>query len=160
MRSLKVLVLEDSPFQLMAIHQMLNASGVFDVLTAEDVNAACASLAHRGAVDVAICDLQLEAGDGVDLIDHLARNRLAHAVIILSATERPRLDQAARNARRQGLQVLAALQKPASSSVLHCLLQAYKDTSRATSEPLPQVTVEEVGEEQAWRFAVRGGPGA
>jgi CheY-like chemotaxis protein len=159
MRSLKVLVLEDSPFQLMAIHQMLNASGVFDVLTAEDVDAACASLAHRGPVDVAICDLQLEAGDGVDLIDHLARHRLAHALIILSATERARLDQAARSARQQGLQVLAALQKPASSSVLHCLLQAYQETSRTQLEPLPQVTVEEVGEEQAWRFPARRQPG-
>ncbi|KPX15389.1 Response regulator/EAL domain protein [Pseudomonas amygdali pv. dendropanacis] len=32
--SLKVLILEDHPFQLMALHQMLNANQVFDVLAA------------------------------------------------------------------------------------------------------------------------------
>ena len=31
MRSLNVLILEDNPFQLMALHQMLNANGVFNV---------------------------------------------------------------------------------------------------------------------------------
>lgn len=149
MRSLKVLVLEDSPFQLMAIHQMLNASGVFDVLTAETVAEALASLAHRRAVDIVICDLALGEGDGLELIEQLVEQRLAHALIILSATERERLDEAARFARHNGLPVLAALAKPASSSVLHCLLQAYLDTSRSQ---LPTLTVEELGQEYAWQF--------
>ena len=44
MHSLKVLILEDNSFQLMALHQMLNANGVFNVLTAESVEAARRSL--------------------------------------------------------------------------------------------------------------------
>ncbi len=40
MRALRILILEDNPFQLMALHQMLNANGVFDVLTAENVESA------------------------------------------------------------------------------------------------------------------------
>ncbi len=161
MRSLKVLVLEDSPFQLMAIHQMLNASGVFDVLTAESLEAAEASLASRGPVDIAICDLQLDQGDGVDLINHLAGQKLAHALIVLSSTARPRLDQAAQCARQQGLHVLAALQKPASASVLHCLLQAYVDTACLPREALPLAEVRELEDSQAWRSALksRGAPG-
>lgn len=34
MRSLKVLILEPDPFQMMALHQMLNAIGIYNVLTA------------------------------------------------------------------------------------------------------------------------------
>lgn len=158
MHTLKVLVLEDSPFQLMAIHQMLNASGVFDVLTAESLEAAHASLEKRGPVDIAICDLQLEKGDGMDLVQHLARHRLAHALIFLSCTERRRLDAAATHARQQGLTVLASLQKPASARVLHCLLQAYLDTARASYGALPLPEVEELDGSQLWRFTARGAP--
>ena len=161
MRSLKVLVLEDSPFQLMAIHQMLNASGVFNVLTADTLEAAEASLANRGPVDIAICDLQLDKGDGVDLINHLARERLAHALIILSSTERRRLDGAAQSARQQGLHVLAALQKPASASVLHCLLQAYLDTACLPRAALPLAEVQLLDESHGWPWGLtsRGAPG-
>ena len=52
MRSLKVLILEPNPFQLMALHQMLNAIGIYDVLTAPSLASALSSLGHRGAVDV------------------------------------------------------------------------------------------------------------
>lgn len=48
MHSLKVLVLEDNSFQLMALHQMLNANGVFNVLNAESVAAARQSLDSKG----------------------------------------------------------------------------------------------------------------
>lgn len=37
MCSMKVLILEDNPFQLMVLHQMLNAFRIFDVLAAESV---------------------------------------------------------------------------------------------------------------------------
>jgi len=65
-RSLNVLILEDNPFQLMALHQMLNANQVFNVLTAYSVEAAQQSLANRGGVDIAICDLQMEGQDGLN----------------------------------------------------------------------------------------------
>lgn len=58
MRSLKVLILEHNPFQLMALHQMVNAMGIYDVLTAPTLVSALRSLEHRGAVDIAICDLR------------------------------------------------------------------------------------------------------
>ena len=44
MRSLKVLILEPNPFQLMALHQMLNAIGIYDVLTASSLASALCSL--------------------------------------------------------------------------------------------------------------------
>ncbi len=84
--SLKVLILEDHPFQLMALHQMLNANQVFDVLAAESVAVAKQSLESRGPVDIAICDLQMDGPDGLEMIRFLAENAQAKALIILSSS--------------------------------------------------------------------------
>ncbi|MBX8496542.1 EAL domain-containing protein [Pseudomonas cichorii] len=125
MRALKVLILEDNPFQLMALHQMLNANQVFQVLAADSVEAARQSLLNRGGVDIAICDLQMEGADGLDLIAHLARSGQARALIILSSASKSVLDGVVQLARSQGLEVLGGLQKPASAARLYDLLQAY-----------------------------------
>jgi EAL domain-containing protein (putative c-di-GMP-specific phosphodiesterase class I)/ActR/RegA family two-component response regulator len=121
-RSLKVLILEDNPFQMMALHQMLNANQVFDVLTAESVEAAQRSLELRGPVDIAICDLQMDGQDGLSLIGHLAASGMARAVIILSSAEDTVLDSAAQLARQQGINVLGVMRKPASVAAIGGLL--------------------------------------
>ncbi|MBC3255865.1 EAL domain-containing response regulator [Pseudomonas paralactis] len=118
MRSLNVLILEDNPFQLMALHQMLNANGVFNVLTAEDVETARQSLDSKGPVDIAICDLYLERGDGLELIRELAEHRLAQVLVLLSNAEPDVLEGVANMARQLGLNVLACLPKPASATLI------------------------------------------
>lgn len=122
MRSLKVLILEDNPFQMMALHQMLNANQVFDVLTTDSVESAMNSLDRRGPVDIAICDLQMDGRDGLSLIGHLAMTGLARSVIILSSAEQSVLDSAAQLARQQGVDVLGVMRKPASVALIGKLL--------------------------------------
>ena len=56
MRTLKILILEHNPFQMMALHQMLNAIGVYDVLAAPSLRVAQRSLARRGAVRELLAD--------------------------------------------------------------------------------------------------------
>lgn len=144
MRSLNVLILEDNAFQLMALHQMLNANQVFNVLTAHSVEAAQQSLANRGSVDIAICDLQMDGPDGLELIRHLAEYQQARAVIILSSAERSVIDGVAHLARQQGVCVLGGLQKPASAMALHELLEAYCERIQHDIEPLPLAQVSEL----------------
>ncbi|WP_081026805.1 EAL domain-containing response regulator [Pseudomonas amygdali] len=134
MHSLKVLILEDHPFQLMALHQMLNANQVFDVLAAESVEVARLSLQSRGPVDIAICDLQMDGPDGLELIRFMAENGLARALIIVSSSAACVLEGVAQLALSQGLEVLGYVQKPASAAVLHDLLEAY-GPGRAGSAP-------------------------
>ena len=140
MRSLKVLILEDHPFQMMALHQMLNAIGVFDVLTAESVEDATRALERRGPVDIAICDLQLEGADGLAMIRHLADNKLACAVIIHSSAEQCVIDGVGDVARQLGLEVLGCFQKMASNVVLHQVLTRYVEHGNASPKvpPVPQ----------------------
>lgn len=138
MRSLKVLILEDNPFQMMALHQMLNANQVFDVLTADNVEAAMGSLDRRGPVDVAICDLQMDGRDGLSLIGHLAATGLARSVIILSSAEQSVLDGAAQLARQQGIDVLGVMRKPASVAAIGALLSKWLRIKSGTAdEPEP-----------------------
>lgn len=127
MRSLNVLILEDNAFQLMALHQMLNANQVFNVLTADSVASAQQSLANRGPVDIAICDLQMEGPDGLEMIRYLAENKLASAIIILSSSDRSVLDGVAHLARQQGMWVLGSVQKPTSAMALRELLEKYRE---------------------------------
>ena len=126
MRSLKVLILEDNPFQLMVLHQMLNAFHIFDVLVAESVESARSSLAKRGAIDVAICDLFLEGVSGLELIHELALKREAQALIILSCAAPHILEKAAYAARQEGLEVFVCLSKPVTLAGLELLLNGYQ----------------------------------
>ncbi|WP_122554668.1 EAL domain-containing response regulator [Pseudomonas viridiflava] len=136
--SLKVLVLEDHPFQLMALHQMLNANQIFDVRTAESVEAARESLNSRGPVDIAICDLQMEGPDGLELIRYLAAENMANALIILSSTATSILEGVARLAVAQGLEVLGCLSKPASAAALSELFKAYQPPALKVEESAPE----------------------
>lgn len=133
MRSLKVLILEDNPFQLMALHQMLNANDVFNVLTAENVDAARQSLDSAGPVDIAICDLYLEQGDSLELIRELAERGLAHVLILLSNAEPDVLEGVVHMARQLGLDVLACLPKPASAALVGQLLTACQTRLRPSA---------------------------
>jgi CheY-like chemotaxis protein len=133
MRSLKVLIVEENPFQLIAVHQMLNASGVYDVLIATTVADARRALARRGTVDVVILDIDLDrAGAGLELLRHLAVSQQAEAVVILSNASQATCERAARLARQSGLWMLAVLGKPASTRTLHQLLEAYQQNARHT----------------------------
>ena len=126
MRPLKVLILQDNPFQLMTLHQMLNAFRIFDVLTAESVEAARRSLAKCGAIDVAICELFKDECSGLELIRELAKKREARALIILSCAPLHVIDSAACLARKEGLKVLGCLPNPVTPRGLEQLLTSYQ----------------------------------
>ncbi|HWH88706.1 MAG TPA: response regulator [Pseudomonas sp.] len=125
MRSLKVLILEPNPFQLMALHQMLNAIGIYDVLTAPSLASALCSLGHRGTVDIAICDPQLKGGDGLALIHHLAAHREARALILLGTIAQSLLNDLEPLLRQQRLRLLGRLQTPVSAVLMRGLLDSY-----------------------------------
>ncbi|RXU22326.1 hypothetical protein B0A91_13005, partial [Pseudomonas syringae] len=83
------------------------------------------SLQSRGPVDIAICDLQMEGPDGLELIRFMAENGLARALIIVSCSAACVLEGVAQLALAQGLNVLGYMQKPASAGALYELLEAY-----------------------------------
>jgi CheY-like chemotaxis protein len=130
MRSLKVLILEHNPFQLMALHQMLNAIGIYDVLTAPTLASALRSLRHRGGVDIAICDPQLKGGEGVALIRHLSQRQQAHALILLGRASPSLLKGLDFILLEHELKLLGRLQTPVSAVLMRSLVDDYLLSSR------------------------------
>lgn len=62
---LRVLVLEDHTFQRSVAVNMLGALGCHEVFEASDGAEALEVLDAVGAVDIALCDLQMEGMDGL-----------------------------------------------------------------------------------------------
>lgn len=133
MRSLKVLILEPDPYQLMALHQMLNAVGIYDVLTASSLASARRSLARRAMIDIAICDPQLSGGEGIALIRQLAERQEAHAVILLGRAPPGMLSDLEAMLQTHDLQLLGRLHTPVSAVLMRAMLDGYLNTARLAS---------------------------
>lgn len=125
MRSLKVLILGPDPYRMMALHQMLNAVGIYDVLTAPSLASAKCSLERRTRVDIAICDPQLRGGEGLALIRHLVTGREARALILLGRVAPGLLSDLESLLHQQELNLLGSLQTPVSAVLMRGLLDTY-----------------------------------
>lgn len=130
MRSLKILILEPNPFQLMALHQMLNAIGIYDVLTAPSLGSAKRSLERRGAVDITLCNPQLHNGDGLALIRHMADRQEARALILVGAVAPTLLDELETFLGEHGIILLGRLHTPVSAVLMRSLLDTYMTIPR------------------------------
>jgi DNA-binding SARP family transcriptional activator/EAL domain-containing protein (putative c-di-GMP-specific phosphodiesterase class I)/AmiR/NasT family two-component response regulator len=125
-----VLVVEDHAFQRRTASALLRRLGVGSVLEAGDGSAALELLAEVAPPDVIICDIDMPAMDGVEFIRHVARRRLANAVVIASGLDRGMLDAVRAVAEGYGLQVLGAVEKPLTARVLTGLLAMYQPVAR------------------------------
>jgi len=130
MRSLKVLILEPDPYQLMALHQMFNAVGIYDVLTSSSLASARRSLAHRAMIDIAICDPLLSGGEGIALIRQLAQRQEARAVILLGRAPPGLHSDLEAMLKEHELQLLGQLHTPVSAVLMRAMLDSYLMTVR------------------------------
>ncbi len=146
--SLSILILEDHPFQRMVAEQTVSGLNVGKLLTAESSEEALKSLKNRGAVDIVICDLDMPGMDGIQFIRHLAEQKLAQGVIVLSAMEAVLIRTVEDMAQAHGLMVLGHMPKPMSRTRLRELLELYF-TEQAENNACPIAAKELIfGEEE------------
>ncbi|WP_332455234.1 response regulator [Pseudomonas fragi] len=62
---MRILILEDDSFQRAVAVRMFRSLGCHEVFEAADGSQALALLQQVGAVDIAVCDLQMEGMDGL-----------------------------------------------------------------------------------------------
>ena len=153
--SLRLLVVEDHDFQRSIAVSQLRQLGADGVLEARDGAEALTRLrpdfADRGAVDVMICDLDMPGMDGVELIRHVATERLVRSVILLSGLDTTLIASVENMARAHGIPVLGIIEKPVSLQKLSNLLARFA----SAIEPLPHVVTAKVTAEELERGLVR-----
>jgi len=114
----------------MALHQMLNAIGIYDVLTAPSLGSAKRSLERRGAVHITLCNPQLQNGDGLALIRHMADRQEARALILLGAVAPTLLDDLETLLGEHRIILLGRLHTPVSAVLMRALLDTYMTIPR------------------------------
>jgi CheY-like chemotaxis protein len=107
----RVLVLDDDPFMLEMLNDMLHSIGVRDVYTEASTPHALSTLAEQGP-DVLICDLALPDMDGIEFLQVAAQRGFRGGVILLSGMDSGVRDAAAELARALGLRVAGIFRKP------------------------------------------------
>ena len=110
---LQVMVVEDHGFQRRIALRLLAELGVEHALEGADGLDALDVL-RRQAVppDVVLVDLDMPGMDGIECIGHIAQERLARAVAVVSALDPALLNTVQTMARAYGLRVLGSVEKP------------------------------------------------
>lgn len=123
--TLRVLVVDDSPFTRQTFSRALRNLGVEDVAMAADGRSALARLQEASA-DIVICDLNMPEMDGVEFLRHLADTSFRGGVVLVSGEGRRMLSTVETLAGAHDLQVLGAVEKPVRTSELARLLSLDK----------------------------------
>lgn len=144
--SLRVLLVDDDPFQLTLLSASLEGLGLADIHTACNGAQVIALLAAGERYDVILSDLNMPRLDGIELMRHLADRRYPGGVILLTG-EHPKILQAAHSlAEAHNLRLLGVLRKPFQSRELFELLQqclaVHLDGVR--TEPITRISADEL----------------
>lgn len=121
--TLRILLVEDHPFQLIATQILLNNQGYY--LLTPALTAAEAMMAMENArdpFDVLLCDQCLPDLPGLELIELAHRHRLIRRAVVLSGLNQELLDQLTDTARERQLPLLGCLSKPLHVQTLTALL--------------------------------------
>ncbi|KQQ60174.1 response regulator [Pseudomonas sp. Leaf127] len=111
--NLRILLVEDHPFQLIATQILLNNQGYFLLTPALTAAEAFAALERSPEpYDLLLCDQCLPDIGGLEVIDHAWRKGLARQAILLSGLEHEQLQGLEQSARQRGLPLLGCLNKP------------------------------------------------
>ena len=133
--SLRILILEDDSFQRAVAVRMLRSLGCHEVFEASDGSQALAVLQQVGAVDIAVCDLQMEGMDGLAFLRRVGRSGQVRSIIVSSAMSADLRYAAHQLIGLLGLELLGDVGKPLYADVLQPLLHKYQ--SICTREPVP-----------------------
>lgn len=123
--TIDILVVEDHPFQLIAMQMHLNRMGFFRLtpaLDAEEARQACQR--REKPFDLLLCDINLPGSDGIELVIELTRDKCVRQAVLLSCRETDELQALEKDLQGNDLPVLACLSKPLDATMLLQALEA------------------------------------
>ena len=123
---LQVMVVEDHGFQRRIALRLLSELGIERVLEGADGLHALEVLRKQPTPpDVVLVDLDMPGMDGIECIGHIAQERLARAVVVVSALDPALLNTVQTMARAYGLRVLGSVEKPLTRDKLEATLNRF-----------------------------------
>ncbi|MCI8211121.1 response regulator [Pseudomonas sp. S25] len=124
--NLRILLVEDHPFQLIATQILLNNLGYF-LLTPALTAAEAMQAIQRSAepYDLLLCDQCLPDGEGFDVIEQAFKAGMARYAIVLSGLDTPQLQALEQLAAKRELPLLGCLNKPLHGPDLSRLMASY-----------------------------------
>jgi EAL domain-containing protein (putative c-di-GMP-specific phosphodiesterase class I)/AmiR/NasT family two-component response regulator len=144
--ALQVMVVEDHGFQRRMALRLLSELGIESVHEAADGIAALELLQRLPQPpDVVLVDLDMPGMDGIEFIGHVAQQRLARGVALVSALDPALLNTVQTMARAYGLRVLGSIEKPLTADKLRTVLTTYEDRWQGDDDDEPaEVGLDEV----------------
>ena len=119
---LQVMVIEDHGFQRRIALRLLAELGIERTLEGADGLHALDVLRRQPSPpDVVLVDLDMPGMDGIECIGQIAQERLARAVVVVSALDPALLNTVQTMASAYGLRVLGSVEKPLTRDDLHAL---------------------------------------
>ncbi|KAA0984746.1 EAL domain-containing response regulator [Pseudomonas sp. ANT_J12] len=142
---LRVLVLEDHTFQRSVAVNMLRTLGCHEVFEASDGAEALEVLDAVGAVDIALCDLQMEGMDGLAFLQRVGASGQVKSIIISSVLSADLRRAVHQMVSLSGLALLGDVGKPLHGEVLAQLLNNYLNSpvAKPWSMQIPELATEQ-----------------
>jgi CheY-like chemotaxis protein len=123
---LRILLVEDHPFQLIALQILLNNHELYRVTPALNASEALAALERSDEpYDLMLCDQRLPGMDGMDLIELASQRGLIRNAVLLSGLEPAQLAELQNTALARRLPLLGCLTKPLNTLELFQLISAH-----------------------------------
>ena len=141
--SLRILVLEDDCFQRALAVSLFRSLGCHEVFEASDGSEALAVLQQVGAVDIAVCDLQMEGMDGLAFLRRAGTSAQVKSVIVSSALSADLRRAAHQIISLLGIELLGDVGKTLYAETLEPLLKKYQGSGADAFEASIQLACEE-----------------
>lgn len=120
---LRILLVEDHPFQLRATQYLLESYGFTQLTTTDSADGALKQMLKAvQPFDILLCDQCLPGLSGLDLVEFASHRGMIRQAILLSSLTSAELDELEKKANNHGLPLLGYLIKPLKQSEFRNLL--------------------------------------
>lgn len=133
---LRILLVEDHPFQLIALQVLLNTHGLYLLTPALNAAEALDAMERSSEpYDLLLCDQRLPDMGGIQLIELACQRGLIRNAVLLSGLEETQLADMEHRAQSKGLPLLGCLNKPLNTVKFLQLISSDLDPTPSRDVP-------------------------